>query len=224
MSRSSGRIASIKVLTLYHHVQKVSIEKYFYSNISSFWFSLGQQKCFTLKAGKFCITNKLTYKHLIIKGCESLSLMMDPDVFVALQLNSDVELCGCVYVRELNNLSAYQPNARQSRHEIMCVCMCVVSPLPEIRRWSYLRETLLRFKRTRDFQATFDALLEGEWTSEYFRDLGSHRQELLRQHVSIKTCCHAPETQKPQRCVYFLFLIFSLLISCFTLLMLFYII
>ncbi|KAM9457764.1 histone-lysine N-methyltransferase KMT5C [Clarias gariepinus] len=58
-----------------------------------------------------------------------------------------------------------------------------ISPLPEIRRWSYLRETLLRFKRTRDFQATFDALLEGEWTSEYFRDLGSHRQELLRQHM-----------------------------------------
>ncbi|MCI4384737.1 hypothetical protein PGIGA_G00042180 [Pangasianodon gigas] len=59
----------------------------------------------------------------------------------------------------------------------------MLSPLPEIRRWSYLRETLLRFKRTRDFQATFDALLEGEWTSEYFRDLGSHRQELLRQHM-----------------------------------------
>ncbi|KAK3552994.1 hypothetical protein QTP86_030285, partial [Hemibagrus guttatus] len=58
-----------------------------------------------------------------------------------------------------------------------------ISPLPEIRRWSYLRETLLRFKRTRDFQATFDALLDGEWTSEYFRDLGSHRQELLRQHM-----------------------------------------
>ncbi|KAF4093140.1 hypothetical protein AMELA_G00029570 [Ameiurus melas] len=58
-----------------------------------------------------------------------------------------------------------------------------ISPLPEIRRWSYLRETLLRFKRTRDFQATFDSLLEGEWTSEYFRDLGSHRQELLRQHM-----------------------------------------
>ncbi|KAI5619730.1 lysine methyltransferase 5C, partial [Silurus asotus] len=58
-----------------------------------------------------------------------------------------------------------------------------ISPLPEIRRWSYLRETLLRFKRTRDFQATYDALLEGEWTSEYFRDLGSHRQELLKQHM-----------------------------------------
>ncbi|XP_017351325.1 histone-lysine N-methyltransferase KMT5C [Ictalurus punctatus] len=58
-----------------------------------------------------------------------------------------------------------------------------ISPLPEIRRWSYLRETLLRFKRTRDFQSTFDSLLEGEWTSEYFRDLGSHRQELLRQHM-----------------------------------------
>ncbi|XP_062875082.1 histone-lysine N-methyltransferase KMT5C [Trichomycterus rosablanca] len=58
-----------------------------------------------------------------------------------------------------------------------------ISPLPEIRRWSYLRETLLRFKRTRDFQATFDALLDGEWTSNYFNGLGSHRQELLKQHM-----------------------------------------
>ncbi|KAA0705731.1 Histone-lysine N-methyltransferase KMT5C [Triplophysa tibetana] len=58
-----------------------------------------------------------------------------------------------------------------------------ISPPPEIRRWSYLRETLLRFKRTHDFQVTFDALLDGEWVSEYFTGLGSHRQELLKQHM-----------------------------------------
>lgn len=58
-----------------------------------------------------------------------------------------------------------------------------ISPPPEIRRWGYLRETLLRFKRTHDFQATFDALLDGEWVSGYFNGLGSHRRELLKQHM-----------------------------------------
>lgn len=58
-----------------------------------------------------------------------------------------------------------------------------ISTPPEIRRWGYLRETLLRFKRTHDFQATFDALLDGEWVSDYFAGLGSHRQELLKQHM-----------------------------------------
>ncbi|XP_034045674.1 histone-lysine N-methyltransferase KMT5C [Thalassophryne amazonica] len=58
-----------------------------------------------------------------------------------------------------------------------------ISPIPEVRRWGNLKETLLRFQRTHDFQATFEALTVGELAGAYFNSLGSHRQELLRQHV-----------------------------------------
>uniref|UniRef100_A0AAQ4PRG1 [histone H4]-N-methyl-L-lysine20 N-methyltransferase KMT5B n=1 Tax=Gasterosteus aculeatus aculeatus TaxID=481459 RepID=A0AAQ4PRG1_GASAC len=58
-----------------------------------------------------------------------------------------------------------------------------ISPRPEIRRWGNLKETLLRFQRTHDFNATFEALTVGEPAGDYFIALGSHRQELLRQHV-----------------------------------------
>ncbi|KAJ8402505.1 hypothetical protein AAFF_G00365880 [Aldrovandia affinis] len=58
-----------------------------------------------------------------------------------------------------------------------------ISPPPEVKRWGYLRETLSRFRRTHDFQVTFEALTMGEWAWGYFTEMGSHRQELLRQHV-----------------------------------------
>ncbi|XP_017274956.1 histone-lysine N-methyltransferase KMT5C [Kryptolebias marmoratus] len=58
-----------------------------------------------------------------------------------------------------------------------------ISPPPEVRRWGNLKETLLRFQRTHDFDATFEALTVGELAGDYFNALGSHRQELLRQHV-----------------------------------------
>ncbi|XP_028268915.1 histone-lysine N-methyltransferase KMT5C [Parambassis ranga] len=58
-----------------------------------------------------------------------------------------------------------------------------ISPPPEIRRWGNLKETLLRFQRTHDFNTTFEALTVGELAGDYFNALGSHRQELLRQHV-----------------------------------------
>uniref|UniRef100_A0A3Q3D9N0 [histone H4]-N-methyl-L-lysine20 N-methyltransferase KMT5B n=1 Tax=Hippocampus comes TaxID=109280 RepID=A0A3Q3D9N0_HIPCM len=59
-----------------------------------------------------------------------------------------------------------------------------ISPAPEVRRWGNLKETLLRFQRTHDFNATFEALTVGELAGDYFNALGSHRQELLRQHVN----------------------------------------
>ncbi|XP_051904644.1 histone-lysine N-methyltransferase KMT5C isoform X1 [Hippocampus zosterae] len=59
-----------------------------------------------------------------------------------------------------------------------------ISPAPEVRRWGNLKETLLRFQRTHDFNATFEALTVGELAGDYFNALGSHRQDLLRQHVN----------------------------------------
>lgn len=58
-----------------------------------------------------------------------------------------------------------------------------ITPLPEIPCWDILKETLLSFRRKRDFNATFEALTAGKLTGDYFCNLGSHRQELLRQHV-----------------------------------------
>ncbi|CAL8274651.1 unnamed protein product [Lota lota] len=58
-----------------------------------------------------------------------------------------------------------------------------ISPVPEVRCWGNLRETLLRFQHLHDFQATFEALTDGEQAGAYFSELGAHRQELLRQHV-----------------------------------------
>ncbi|XP_049601306.1 histone-lysine N-methyltransferase KMT5C [Syngnathus scovelli] len=59
-----------------------------------------------------------------------------------------------------------------------------ISPAPEVRRWGNLKETLLRFQRTHDFNATFEALTVGGLAGDCFNALGSHRQELLRQHVN----------------------------------------
>ncbi|KAG7272678.1 hypothetical protein CRUP_008506 [Coryphaenoides rupestris] len=58
-----------------------------------------------------------------------------------------------------------------------------ITPVPEVRRWGNLKETLLRFQRMHDFQATFEALTVGELAGDYFSELGAHRLELLRQHV-----------------------------------------
>lgn len=58
-----------------------------------------------------------------------------------------------------------------------------ITPLPEIQCWGIFKETLLSFQHTHDFNATFGALTAGKLAGDYFNYLGSHRQELLRQHV-----------------------------------------
>ncbi|MEQ2205397.1 Serine/threonine-protein phosphatase PP1-alpha catalytic subunit, partial [Xenoophorus captivus] len=73
-----------------------------------------------------------------------------------------------------------------SKTRTFSVCMCcarksVVHTLVSLFSEG-LSETLLRFQRTHDFNATFEALTVGELAGDYFNALGSHRQELLRQH------------------------------------------
>ena len=58
-----------------------------------------------------------------------------------------------------------------------------ISPLPDIQHWDNLKETLVRFQHTHDFNKTFEALTVGKLTGNYYNSLGSHHQDLLRQHV-----------------------------------------
>lgn len=58
-----------------------------------------------------------------------------------------------------------------------------ITPSPDIKCWGILKETLLSFQHTHDFDVTFNALTAGKLAGDYFNSLGSHRQDLLRQHV-----------------------------------------
>ena len=58
-----------------------------------------------------------------------------------------------------------------------------ISPLPDIQHWDNLKETLVRFQHTHDLNKTFEALTVGKLAGDYYNSLGSHRQDLLRQHV-----------------------------------------
>ena len=55
-----------------------------------------------------------------------------------------------------------------------------ISPLPDIQHWDNLKETLVRFQHTHDFNKTFEALTVGKLTGNYYNSLGSHHQDLLR--------------------------------------------
>lgn len=56
-----------------------------------------------------------------------------------------------------------------------------ISPLPEIQHWGNLKETLVQFENTHDFNKTFEALTK--LAGDCFNSLGSHHQDLLREHV-----------------------------------------
>ncbi|XP_034557373.1 uncharacterized protein LOC117825569 [Notolabrus celidotus] len=59
-----------------------------------------------------------------------------------------------------------------------------ITPPPEIQHLGSIKETLLCFQHMHDFSTTFKALTVGKLAGDYFNSLGSHRQELLRQHAN----------------------------------------
>uniref|UniRef100_A0A3Q3LXG1 [histone H4]-N-methyl-L-lysine20 N-methyltransferase KMT5B n=2 Tax=Mastacembelus armatus TaxID=205130 RepID=A0A3Q3LXG1_9TELE len=58
-----------------------------------------------------------------------------------------------------------------------------ITPLPVTPCWDKLKEALVQFQHTHDFNSISEALTVGELAGNYLTSLGSHCQELLRQHV-----------------------------------------
>uniref|UniRef100_A0A8C8SVL8 [histone H4]-N-methyl-L-lysine20 N-methyltransferase KMT5B n=1 Tax=Pelusios castaneus TaxID=367368 RepID=A0A8C8SVL8_9SAUR len=58
-----------------------------------------------------------------------------------------------------------------------------VSPLPAIRRQHHLREAVEAFLRRRDLEATYRALLLGEWAGPYFKSRSRQQEMALKTHI-----------------------------------------
>ncbi|XP_067408166.1 histone-lysine N-methyltransferase KMT5C isoform X2 [Emydura macquarii macquarii] len=58
-----------------------------------------------------------------------------------------------------------------------------VSPLPAIRRQHHLREAVEAFRRRRDLEAAYRALLLGEWAGPYFKSRSRQQETALKTHI-----------------------------------------
>ncbi|XP_034647675.1 histone-lysine N-methyltransferase KMT5C-like isoform X1 [Trachemys scripta elegans] len=58
-----------------------------------------------------------------------------------------------------------------------------VSPLPAIRRQHHLREAVEAFRRRRDLDAAYRALLLGEWAGPYFKSRSRQQETALKTHI-----------------------------------------
>uniref|UniRef100_A0A8C0FW40 [histone H4]-N-methyl-L-lysine20 N-methyltransferase KMT5B n=1 Tax=Chelonoidis abingdonii TaxID=106734 RepID=A0A8C0FW40_CHEAB len=57
------------------------------------------------------------------------------------------------------------------------------SPLPAIRRQHHLREAVEAFRRRRDLDAAYRALLLGEWAGSYFKSRSRQQETALKTHI-----------------------------------------
>ncbi|XP_030400645.1 histone-lysine N-methyltransferase KMT5C isoform X2 [Gopherus evgoodei] len=58
-----------------------------------------------------------------------------------------------------------------------------VSPLPAIRRQHHLREAVEAFRRRRDLDAAYRALMLGEWAGSYFKSRSRQQETALKTHI-----------------------------------------
>ncbi|XP_077663077.1 LOW QUALITY PROTEIN: uncharacterized protein LOC144258832 [Eretmochelys imbricata] len=58
-----------------------------------------------------------------------------------------------------------------------------VSPLPAIRRQHHLREAVEAFRRRRDLDAAYRALMLGEWAGPYFKSRSRQQETALKTHI-----------------------------------------
>ncbi|XP_075773703.1 histone-lysine N-methyltransferase KMT5C isoform X1 [Pelodiscus sinensis] len=58
-----------------------------------------------------------------------------------------------------------------------------VSPLPAIRRQHHLREAVEGFRRRRDLEAAYRALMLGEWAGPYFKSRSRQQETALKTHI-----------------------------------------
>ncbi|XP_074872070.1 histone-lysine N-methyltransferase KMT5C [Carettochelys insculpta] len=58
-----------------------------------------------------------------------------------------------------------------------------VSPLPAIRRQHHLREAVEAFRRRRDLEAAYRALMLGEWAGPYFKSRSRQQETALKTHI-----------------------------------------